>query len=72
MTLLSQLFANLDFRIFSKMEQFEFSKEQLAAIDKLSEALRQCEQLNIHIAGITRFEVEVFKDANGKDYAAIS
>ncbi len=54
------------------MEQLEFSKEQLAAIVKLSEALRQCGQLDIHIAGITAFEVGVFKDANGKNYVAIS
>jgi hypothetical protein len=41
------------------MADQQFSEDQLAAIRQLSEALQQCQALNIHIAGITAFQVNI-------------
>jgi hypothetical protein len=53
------------------METPTFSEAQLAAIAQLSEALKQCQALDIHIAGITEFALDIFEDANGREYVTI-
>lgn len=54
------------------MAPHQFSEAQLAVIHQLTEALKQCQALNIHIAGITEFQANLFTDADGNDYVAIS
>ena len=53
------------------MSNHKFSDEQLAAITQLSEALKNCQQLDIHISGVVEFDIKTFEDANGNDYTAI-
>ncbi|MDP9079959.1 MAG: hypothetical protein M3O71_21240 [Bacteroidota bacterium] len=54
------------------MDSDKFSEQQLAAISQLAEALKNCQQLGIHISGVSEFAVQLFEDAGGNDYAAIS
>ena len=54
------------------MGKTNFSAAQLKIIKELLEILKKCENLDIHIAGITEYEINQFEDANGKPYISIS
>lgn len=54
------------------MTENKFSNEQLAAINELSTSIKKCQELGIHISGISQYQVSLFNDAEGKPYIHIS
>ncbi|WP_346319462.1 hypothetical protein [Chitinophaga sp. YIM B06452] len=54
------------------MTNSKFSEEQISVIEQLTALLKQCQQLNIHISGVSDYEVKQYEDGNGNDYLAIT
>ncbi|MDR3715867.1 MAG: hypothetical protein P4L51_23885 [Puia sp.] len=54
------------------MAKTNFSAAQLKILNELAEILKKCQSADIHITGVTEYEISQFKDANGKPYVGIS
>lgn len=53
------------------MPATEFTAEQIQAIDALKDALKKCQEVDLHIAGVSEFIVAEQADANGMKYIGI-
>jgi hypothetical protein len=57
---------------YLNMSTQKLSEEQLDAIETLRDAINKWQHLQIHISGVSEFEVSLNQDIAGNEFASIS